>query len=106
MEDQILDLKNIESRQAIIKANSILITQLRNRLKAKRFRSVESDNIKQGYIRLLIQALKCQSDVLGALEVELLRQEVSELKEMIVNDSGKCEKGNIRHIVYDETEGN
>lgn len=75
-----LDCSN---REALIKANSVLISQLQARLKAKRFRPQEGDTCKLGYIRALIQALQAQNSILADFELTELKKEIDELKELV-----------------------
>ena len=46
------------TRESLLSANSELIEQLQKRLKAKRFRAQEGDNLKLAYIRVFIQAYR------------------------------------------------
>jgi len=80
MTNNILDFSN---REALLHANSALIAQLRDRLKAKRFRVAEGDTIKIGYMRALIQALTCQNAILKDAELDDINKEVEELKELM-----------------------
>lgn len=70
-------------REALIQANEELIHKLQSRLKAKRFVPHEGDLQKQGYIRLLIQALKVQNEILKDVELDDLKTEIEELKELM-----------------------
>lgn len=76
-------------RDALILSNETLIEGLERRLKPKRFVPHEGDYQKQGYIRLLIQALKVQNEILKDSEVEELRKELAEIKETINRAEGK-----------------
>jgi hypothetical protein len=80
MTNNILDFSN---REALLHANSALIAQLRDRLKAKRFRVAEGDTVKIGYMRALIQALTCQNAILKDAELDDMKKEVEELKELM-----------------------
>jgi hypothetical protein len=80
MTNNITDFSN---REALLHANSALIAQLRDRLKAKRFRVAEGDTIKIGYMRALIQALTCQNAILKDAELDDIKKEVEELKELM-----------------------
>jgi hypothetical protein len=80
-----LDFSN---REALLKANSALIGQLQSRLKAKRFRPADGDTIKLGYIRALVQALTCQNAILKDAELDDLKKEMEELKEILNVNSG------------------
>jgi hypothetical protein len=73
--------KTVSRREALIAANEDLITKLQSRLKAKRFVPHDGDSQKQGYIRLLIQALKVHNEILKDVELDQLKQEIQELKE-------------------------
>ena len=70
-------------RYELIQSNKALIKSLEKRLKAKRFIVREGDYQKQGYIRLLIQALKVQNEILKDFEIDDLKKEIDEMKELI-----------------------
>jgi hypothetical protein len=74
---------NFSSRESLLKANSELIENLQKRINVKRFRLQEGDSIKLGYIRVLIQALKVQNDILKDAELDELKKEIDEIKELI-----------------------
>ena len=76
-------IQDFSSREALLSANSVLIGQLQARLKAKRFRPQEGDSVKIGYIRALIQALQCQNAILKDVELDDLKKQVEELKEVM-----------------------
>jgi len=80
MTNNITDFSN---REALLYANSTLIRQLQDRLKAKRFRPQDGDTIKIGYIRALIQALQAQNAILKDAELDDLKKEIDELKELM-----------------------
>lgn len=80
MTNNLLDFSN---RESLLSANSALIAQLRDRLKAKRFRPQEGDSVKIGYIRALIQALQAQNAILKDAELDDLKKEMEELKELM-----------------------
>lgn len=73
---------NLLSRESLLKANSELIEQLQDRLRAKRFRSQEGDGIKLAYMRVFIQALQVQNAILKDLELEDLNQRLEVLEAM------------------------
>lgn len=77
------NIPDFSNREALLHANSALIAQLRDRLKAKRFRVAEGDTIKISYIRALIQALACQNAILKDAELDDIKKEVEELKELM-----------------------
>ena len=77
------NIPDFSNREALLHANSALIAQLRDRLKAKRFRVAEGDTIKIGYMRALIQALTCQNAILKDAELDDIKKEVEELKELM-----------------------
>lgn len=74
-------------RYELIQSNKALIKSLEKRLKAKRFIVREGDYQKQGYIRLLIQALKVQNEILKDFEIDDLKKEIEEMKELIKSKS-------------------
>ncbi len=74
---------NFSSRESLLKANSELIQSLQKRINVKRFRPQEGDSIKLGYIRALIQALQAQNAILKDAELDDLKKEIEELKELM-----------------------
>lgn len=74
---------NFSSRESLLSANSDLIFQLQNRLKAKRFRPQEGDSLKLAYMRVFIQALQAQAAILKDVELDQLETEIQELKEAL-----------------------
>lgn len=71
------------SRESLLKANSELIENLQKRINVKRFRPQEGDSIKLGYIRALIQALQAQNAIIKDVEIDTIRTELDELKEVL-----------------------
>jgi hypothetical protein len=71
------------SREFLLKANAELIENLQKRINVKRFRPQEGDSIKLGYIRALIQALQAQNAILKDAELDDLKKEIEELKDLI-----------------------
>lgn len=71
------------SREFLLKANAELIENLQKRTNVKRFRPQEGDSIKLGYIRALIQALQAQNAILKDAELDDLKKEIEELKELM-----------------------
>jgi hypothetical protein len=74
---------NFSFRDSLLKANSELIVNLQKRINVKRFRPQEGDSIKLGYIRVLIQALQAQNAILKDVELDDLKKEIKELKELM-----------------------
>jgi hypothetical protein len=74
---------DFSNRDSLLSVNSALIAQLQDRLKAKRFRSQEGDSSKLGYIRALIQALQAQNGILKDAELDDLKKEIEELKDLM-----------------------
>jgi hypothetical protein len=77
-----MNCSNILSRESLLKANSELIEQLQNRLRAKRFRPQEGDSIKLAYMRVFIQALQVQNSILKDSELEELQRRLEALENM------------------------
>jgi hypothetical protein len=71
------------SRNSLLKANAELIENLQKRINVKRFRPQEGDSIKLGYIRALIQALQAQNAILKDAELDDLKNEIEELKDLM-----------------------
>lgn len=76
-------LENSTSRESLLRANSRLIAQLQKRVSQKRFRVQEGDSIKLGYIRALTNALQVQNSILKDVEIDTLRHELEEVRELI-----------------------
>jgi hypothetical protein len=74
---------DFSNRDSLLSVNSALIAQLQDRLKAKRFRPQEGDSSKLGYIRALIQALHAQNAILKDAELDDLKKEIEELKDLM-----------------------
>jgi len=74
---------NFSSRESLLKANAELIGNLQKRINVKRFRPQEGDSIRLGYIRALMQALKVQNEILKDTEIDDLKKELEELKEVL-----------------------
>ena len=72
---------NFSSRESLLNANSEMISQLHDRLKAKRFRLQEGDSIKLAYMRVFIQALTLQNAILRDSELEELQDRIKALEE-------------------------
>lgn len=77
-----MNCSSILSRESLLKANSELIEQLQNRLRAKRFRPQEGDGIKLAYMRVFIQALQVQNSILKDSELEELQHRLEALENM------------------------
>lgn len=73
---------NYSSRESLLSANSELITQLQDRLRAKRFRPQEGDRSRLAHLRLFLQALQVQNSILKDLELEDLKQRLEVLEAM------------------------
>lgn len=73
---------NYSSRESLLSANSELITQLQDRLRAKRFRPQEGDRSRLAHGRLFLQALQVQNSILKDLELQDLQQRVEILEAM------------------------
>lgn len=76
-------LENSSSRESLLKVNAQLITTLQNRVNVKRFRVQEGDSVKLGYIRALIQALQVQNAILKDIELDAIKQELEEVRELV-----------------------
>jgi hypothetical protein len=77
------NISDFSNREALLHANAALIAQLQDRLKAKRFRPQEGDSVRIGYIRALIQALQAQNAILKDAELDDLKKQIEELKELM-----------------------
>jgi len=78
---------NFSSRNSLLNANSELIVQLQNRLKAKRFRPQEGDSTKLAYMRVYLQAIQVQNSILKDTELDEIKNEIEELKEALKSQS-------------------
>ncbi len=77
------NITDFSSRESLLAVNSALIAQLRDRLKAKRFRPVDGDMVKISYIKALIQALQCANVILKDTELDDLKKEIDELRQFM-----------------------
>lgn len=80
---------NFSNRESLLSANSAIIKQLQDRLKAKRFRPQEGDGLKLAYIRVYLQALQVQNTILKDTELDELKAELEELKEALKCQSNR-----------------
>lgn len=71
---------DFSNREALLHANSALIGQLQARLKVKRWRPQEGENIKISYIRALIQALQTQNQILKDTELDEFKKRLEALE--------------------------
>jgi hypothetical protein len=74
-------------REILLKVNAELIANLQKRVNVSRFRVQEGDTVKLGYIRALIQALQVQNAILKDVELDTLRKELEEVRELVRNQS-------------------
>jgi hypothetical protein len=79
---------NSTSRESLLKVNTELIANLQKRVNVKRFRVQEGDSVKLGYIRVLIQALQVQNAIIKDIELDVIKQELEEVRELVKNQSG------------------
>lgn len=68
------------TRESLLRANSELIGQLQERLKAKRFRPQEGDGIKLAYLRLYLQALQAYNAMLKDFELDEIQKRLEALE--------------------------
>ncbi len=76
-------------RENLLRVNSVLISNLQKRVNVKRFRVQEGDSVKLGYIRALIQALQVQNAIIKDFELDTLKQELEEVRELVRSQSCK-----------------
>ncbi len=74
-------------RESLLKVNAELIANLQKRVNVKRFRPQEGDSVKLGYIRALIQALQVQNAILKDVELDSLKKDLEEVRELVKNQS-------------------
>ena len=82
-----VNIKTFATRESLISANSDLLETLHKRLAVVRFRPAEGDSIKLAYIRVYIQALQAQNAILKDSELDDLKLELDELKELVKSQS-------------------
>ena len=73
-------IQEFSNRNSLLHTNSVLISHLQTRLKAKRWRVQEGENIKISYIRALIQALQTQNLLLKDFELDALNKRLEFLE--------------------------
>lgn len=93
---------NYSSRESLLSANSELIAQLQDRLKAKRFRPQEGDSLKLAYMRVFLQALQVQNAILKDLELENLKERLEILEAM---QAGNPAEEQIYNSDFEELDG-
>jgi len=71
---------NLLSRESLLSANSDLILQLHDRLRAKRFRPQEGDALKLAYIRVFVQALQVQNAIMKDSELDEFKKRLEALE--------------------------
>lgn len=71
---------NLFSRKSLLNANSELLLQLQERLKAKRFRPQEGDGLKLAFMRIFIQALQVQNAILKDIELDEFKKRLEALE--------------------------
>lgn len=77
------NIPDFSSRASLLQANSALIAQLQTRLKTKRWKINEGENLKVAYYRVMVQALQAQNAILKDTELDDLKKEIEELKELM-----------------------
>jgi hypothetical protein len=80
MSENIFDFSD---RNSLIHANAVLISQLQSRLKMKRWRVQEGESLRVSYFRTLILALQAQNAILKDGEMDQLKAEIVEHKELM-----------------------
>ena len=90
---------NLLSRESLLSANSEIIVQLQDRLKAKRFRVQDGDSLKLAYIRVFVQALQVQNAILKDSELDEIKKRIEALES---TQSGKPGEAPVYTPVFDE----
>ena len=80
---------NNPSPESLLKVNAELIEHLRTRVNQRRFKQQTGDGVRLGYYRILIQALTSMNSILRDQEMDQLKADVEELKELM-----KCKSHN------------
>jgi hypothetical protein len=84
MSENIFDFSD---RNSLIHANAVLISQLQSRLKMKRWRVQEGESLRVSYFRTLILALQAQNSILKDSELDDLKKQIEELRELMTSKS-------------------
>jgi hypothetical protein len=74
------EIQYFSNRDSLLSANAVLITQLQNRLRVKRFRANENDTSKLEYMKALTEAVKVQNDILESCQLDEIKEEIDNLK--------------------------
>jgi hypothetical protein len=90
---------NLFSRESLLSANSEIIVQLQDRLKAKRFRPQEGHSLKLAYVRVFVQALQVQNAILKDSELDEIKKRIEALES---TQSGKPGEALVYTPVFDE----
>ena len=80
---------NSPSRESLLKVNAELIENLRSRVNQRRFKPQPGDATRLGYYRVLISGIQVYNMVLKDTELDDLKKEIEELKELM-----KCRSSN------------
>ncbi len=81
-------IQNFSSRESLLKANAQLIADLQKRIMSRRFRPQTDDSVKLSYVRALIQSLGLQAAIIKDIELDAIKQELEEVRELVKNQSG------------------
>lgn len=71
---------HFSNRESLLTANAVLIANLQDRLRAKRYRSQDVDASKLGHINALIEALHVQNEILASAELDEIKEEIEKMK--------------------------
>jgi TfoX/Sxy family transcriptional regulator of competence genes len=75
-----INVSELLTRESLLRANSELILQLQERLKAKRFRPQKGDSLRLAYIRVFIQALQVQNVIMKDIELDEFKDRLEALE--------------------------
>jgi hypothetical protein len=74
---------NNSSRESLLKVNAELIENLRTRVNQRRYKPNSGDGVRISYCRVLIAALELHNKILKDVELDQLKTEIEELKELM-----------------------
>lgn len=77
------ELKNYQCRESLLNHNAELLSDIKKKIGLKRFKVSEGDGVKLAYMRVYVQAIQAQASILKDLELNDLKVELEELKELI-----------------------
>lgn len=80
-------LEKFADRESLLKVNGQLIADLKKRVMARRFKPQAGDSIKANYARTMLQSIGLQASILKDIELDAIKKELEEVRELVKNQS-------------------